>query len=100
MPRVKSIRSRLAAVLGTSLQRVEDELIKDKSRVLTKQEAETLLLMAKADSLLQGRKAEDDEDGELTGSADPRDAKAIVERLKAGATAAQGADGDEDDEKQ
>jgi hypothetical protein len=96
MPRVPSIKLRLARVLNTALERTEDELNKNRQKLLTKTEAETLLIMAKADAILRDRKPEDGEDEPPTGSAREADAAALIARLK-GATAAQRAEGEDTD---
>lgn len=86
MPRVPSITLRLARVLGSALVRFEDKLAKDPTYIPSEAETRVLLNMARADALVQGRKPVDGEDEEPTGKADPKQAAALVERIRSGMT--------------
>lgn len=100
MPRAPSITLRLARVLNANLERIEAKLIREPEKLLSKTEAETLLICAKADAILRGRNPEEGETEEMTGKASETDAAALVERMRKHLKdpAASSADGDPEKE--
>jgi hypothetical protein len=83
VPRVPSIRLRLARVNGRVLERFERELERNPERLLDVKEAQVLLNLAKADALIRDRVPSKEEEEDLEDREKRKDeqAKDLVAKL-------------------
>jgi adenylate kinase len=101
MPRPPSSRLRLANILRLGLERVERNLTEKPGATISKTDAEVLLLLTKADALIQGRR--DDEKDDDAPPTDPEELrkhlrKTMYPALRA-SPAASSAEDESDEEK-
>jgi hypothetical protein len=84
VPRPPSIRTRLARVLGRSLERFERKLEADPAYIPSPQDARVMYDMAKADALIRdrGSSKEEEEDAKEMEQQREEEAKKLVAKIR------------------